>query len=199
MMTMRRTAQGRLSEVFGSRTVRIDTTMRRFGLYTLARQSVAAQDASTRAALRAYSDGVNARLTEINEDALGRGAPEQFIFNAPIAPWQPADSMALIKLMSVQLSGHLANEVLFARTSLELDDPARLDDIMPLAPGSGIAALARICQPFSRGDVPADRRGRRRCDQSSAVAVQAARLCRRLERLCRRRVAVGLGWHALGE
>jgi penicillin amidase len=148
MMTMRRTVQGRLSEVFGSRTVRIDTTMRRFGLYTLARQSVAAQDAPTRAALRAYSDGVNARLTEINRDALGRGAPEQFIFNAPIAPWQPADSIALIKLMAVQLSGHLANEVLFARTSLELDDPARLDDIMPRAPGSGIAALPEYASLF---------------------------------------------------
>ncbi|MGI3211729.1 penicillin acylase family protein [Roseovarius tibetensis] len=148
MTTMRRTAQGRLSEVFGPRTVRIDTTMRRFGLYTVARQSVAAQDAGTRAALRAYSDGVNARLTEINREALGRGAPEQFVFNAPIAPWQPADSIALIKLMAVKLSGHLANEVLFARTSLELDDPARLDDIIPLAPGSGIAALPEYASLF---------------------------------------------------
>src|SRR6056297_2513207 len=148
MMTMRRTVQGRLSEVFGTRTVKIDSTLRRFDLYNLARQSVAAQDAETLAALKAYSDGVNARLTEINEDALGRGAPEQFIFNAPIAPWQPADSIALIKLMAVQLSGHLANEVLFARTSLELDDPARLDDIMPRAPGSGIAALPEYASLF---------------------------------------------------
>src|SRR6056297_3975140 len=141
MMTMRRTVQGRLSEVFGTRTVKIDTTLRRFDLYTLARQSVAVQDAATLAALKAYSDGVNARITEINEEALGRGAPEQFLFNAPISPWQPADSIALIKLMAVQLSGHLDNEVSFARASLALDDPARLDDIMPLAPGSGIAAL----------------------------------------------------------
>ncbi|WP_297775509.1 penicillin acylase family protein [uncultured Roseovarius sp.] len=141
MMTMRRTVQGRLSEIFGPRTVKIDSTLRRFDLYTLARQSVAAQDAETLAALKAYSDGVNARITEINREALGRGAPEQFLFNAPIAPWQPADSIALIKLMAVQLSSHLENEVLFARTSLALEDPDRLADIMPLAPGSGIAAL----------------------------------------------------------
>ena len=141
MMTMRRTVQGRLSEVFGARTVKIDSTLRRFDLYTLARQSVAAQDARTLAALQSYADGVNARLSEINREALGRGAPEQFIFNAPIAPWQPADSIALIKLMAVQLSAHLGNEVLFARTALALDDPERLADIMPLAPGSGIAAL----------------------------------------------------------
>ncbi|MFU8776353.1 MAG: penicillin acylase family protein [Roseovarius sp.] len=148
MMTMRRTVQGRLSEVFGPRTVKIDSTLRRLDLYTLARQSVTAQDAETLAALRAYSDGVNARLTEINRDALGRGAPEQFIFNAPIAPWQPADSIALIKLMAVQLSSHLENEVLFARAALALEDPNRLADIMPLAPGSGIAALPEYAALF---------------------------------------------------
>ncbi|MBS4009515.1 MAG: penicillin acylase family protein [Roseovarius sp.] len=148
MMTMRRTVQGRLSEVFGTRTVKIDSTMRRFDLYTLARQSVAVQDAETMVALKAYSDGVNARLNEINREALGRGAPEQFIFNAPIAPWQPADSIALIKLMAVQLSSHLENEVLFARAALALENPDRLADIMPLAPGSGIAALPEYAALF---------------------------------------------------
>lgn len=148
MMLLRRTVQGRLSEVFGTRTLEIDKVMRRFDLYTLARQSVAVQDEATLAALKAYSDGINARLTEINREALGRGAPEQFLFNAPVAPWQPADSIALIKLMAVQLSGHLANEVLYARTSLALEDPARLDDILPLAPGSGIAALPEYASLF---------------------------------------------------
>ncbi|MBQ0751611.1 MAG: penicillin acylase family protein [Roseovarius sp.] len=148
MMTMRRTVQGRLSEVFGPRTVKIDSTLRRLDLYTLARQSVAVQDAETMAALKAYSDGVNARLTEINREALGRGAPEQFLFNAPIAPWQPADSIALIKLMAVQLSSHLENEVLFARAALALEDQNRLADIMPLAPGSGIAALPEYAALF---------------------------------------------------
>jgi len=141
MTMMRRTVQGRLSEVFGARTVRIDSTLRRFDLYNRARASVAAQDAATLAALKAYSDGVNARLTEINREALGRGAPEQFLFNAPVAPWQPADSIALIKLMAVQLSGHLGEEVLRARTSLALEDEDRLADILPDSPGGGIAAL----------------------------------------------------------
>ena len=89
MTMMRRTVQGRLSEVFGARTVKIDTTLRRFDLYNLARASVAAQDSETLAALKAYSDGVNARITEINREALGRGAPEQFLFNAPVAPGSP--------------------------------------------------------------------------------------------------------------
>jgi penicillin amidase len=148
MVMLRRTVQGRLSEVFGPRTLKIDKTLRRFGLYRLARESVEAQDARTRTALEAYAAGVNARLNEINTEALGRGAPEMFVFNAPVAPWQPADSIAIIKLLAVQLSSHLENEVLHARASLALDDPERLKDIMPVAPGSGIAALPEYAALF---------------------------------------------------
>jgi penicillin amidase len=148
MTVMRRTAQGRLSEVFGARTVTIDKLLRRLDLYGLAHRSVEAQDDYTKAALRAYSAGVNARLTQINEEALGRGAPEMFLFNAPVSPWQPGDSLAVIKLMGLQLSGHLKDEVLRARTSLMLDDPARLVDILPDVPGAGIAALPEYAQLF---------------------------------------------------
>ena len=153
MVTMRRTVQGRLSEVFGQRTAAIDTLIRRLDLYPLAQRAVAAQDARTQAALRAYADGVNARLAEINEGALGRGAPEMFLFNAPIAPWQPADSIAMVKLMALQLSGHLEAEVIRARVSLALPDPARLADILPDAPGSGVAALPSYASLFD-ADLP---------------------------------------------
>ncbi|MCV6586027.1 MAG: penicillin acylase family protein [Marinibacterium sp.] len=148
MTMMRRTVQGRLSEVFGPRTVEIDTLLRRLDLYRLASTSVAHQDAETLEALTGYAAGVNARLAEINDRALGRGAPEMFLFNNPIAPWQPADSLAIVKLMALQLSGHLAEEVLYARTSLMLDDHARLRDILPDVPGPGIAALPPYASLF---------------------------------------------------
>ncbi|WP_170395970.1 penicillin acylase family protein [Ruegeria arenilitoris] len=148
MTVMRRTAQGRLSEIFGARTVHIDKLLRRLDLYGLAHRSVEAQDDYTKAALRAYAAGVNARLDEINEAALGRGAPEMFLFNAPVSPWQPGDSIAVIKLMGLQLSGHLEDEVLRARTSLMLNDPARLTDILPNVPGAGIAALPEYAALF---------------------------------------------------
>ncbi|MDK3016281.1 penicillin acylase family protein [Pseudodonghicola flavimaris] len=148
MTTMRRTVQGRLSEVFGQRTLRIDRLLRRLDLYRLAQTSFEAQDEYTKAALRAYAAGVNARLAEINDEALGRGAPEMFLFNAPVAPWQPADSIALLKLVALQLSGHLENEVLRARTALMLDDTDRLKDILPDAPGTGVAALPEYAQLF---------------------------------------------------
>ncbi|MFV1496253.1 penicillin acylase family protein [Phaeobacter sp. JH20_02] len=148
MTTLRRTAMGRLSEIFGSRTVQVDTLIRRLDIYRLAQQSVAAQTPETMTALRAYSAGVNARLQEINEDALGRGAPEMFLFNVPMAPWQPADSIAVMKLMGLKLSGHMQEEILRARTSLALPDPSRLKDILPDAPGNGVAALPEYAALF---------------------------------------------------
>ncbi len=148
MTMMRRTAQGRLSELFGSSTVGIDSFIRRLDLYRLAQQSVEVQDDYTKAALEAYAAGVNARIAQINSDALGRGAPEMFLFNAPVAPWVPADSLAIIKVMGLQLSGHLEEEVLRARTSLRLDDPERLSDILPDVPGPGIAVLPEYSQLF---------------------------------------------------
>ena len=151
MTMLRRTVQGRLSELFGARTVRIDNLMRRLDLYNLAVSSVKAQDAPTTQALSAYAAGVNAWLDEINQGARGRGAPEMWIFNAPIAPWQPADSIAILKLLALQLSGQANNEVLRARTSL-IVPPERLADILPDDPSSGIAALPDYSALV--GDVP---------------------------------------------
>ncbi|WP_323769159.1 penicillin acylase family protein [Antarctobacter sp.] len=146
MMVLRRTAQGRLSEIFGRRTLRTDTLLRRMDIYSAAKASVAHQDARTLDALEAYAAGINARIGEINMESLGRGAPEFFLFEAEIAPWQPADSLAIIKLMALQLSGHIGDEVLRARTSLLLGDEKRLSDILPDMPGTGVAALPRVAQ-----------------------------------------------------
>ena len=141
MIVLRRTAQGRLSEVFGRATIETDTMMRRLDLYRLALASVDAQDAQTKAALDAYSEGVNAQFEQINLGASGRGAPELFVFNAPIAPWRPADSLAILKVMALQSSNQLSAEVLRARMSLALPDEDRLQDILPDAPGTGVASL----------------------------------------------------------
>ncbi|UWQ55669.1 penicillin acylase family protein [Leisingera caerulea] len=158
MAVMRRTAQGRLSEIFGTRTVETDTYLRRLDIYNLARQSVEVQSPETLAALESYAAGVNARLLEINEDALGRGAPEMFLFNMPVAPWQPADSIAIMKLMALQLSGHMREEILRARTSLALNDETRTKDILPDAPGTGITALPEYAElvPGTRRFASAD-------------------------------------------
>ena len=140
MTMLRRTAQGRLSELFGRRTLPIDEVLRRFDLYTLAVSSVDAQTPETLAALRAYAAGVNAWLTQVNEGARGRGAPEMWLFNHAVAPWQPADSLAILKLMALQLTGQMQEDVLRARVSLLISDE-RLKDILPDDPTAPTIAL----------------------------------------------------------
>ena len=140
MTQLRRTAQGRLSEIFGQRTVRIDEILRRYDIYGLALKSADAQDAPTKRALAAYANGVNAWIGQVNSGARGRGAPEFFLFGPEIAVWQPADSIAILKLMALQQSTHMTSEIRRARASLLLSD-ARVRDLLPDDPGPGIAAL----------------------------------------------------------
>ena len=130
MELMRRTAQGRLSELFGPETLDTDKLMRTLDIYAISQRAVAAQTPETLALLNAYSAGVNAWVKVVREQALGRGAPEFFLFNNAIAPWSPADSIALIKLMALQTTDKAGMEVLRAKLSFKLP-PERIADILP--------------------------------------------------------------------
>src|SRR5690554_1902897 len=147
MTLLRRTAQGRLSEVFGTRTLRTDELLRRLDIYALSQDSVAHQDEYSRIALEAYARGVNAWIRAVNDRALGRGAPEYFLFPVEVGLWQPADSIALVKLMALQLSGHLDAEVRRARITALMDEEAARD-LMPDDPGQGVAALPDYASLF---------------------------------------------------
>lgn len=135
MTLMRRTAQGRLSELFGPETLEIDRLTRALDLYPLAQADVAAQTPETRAALDAYAEGVNAWLGVVQAEALGRGAPEFFLFDAQIAPWTPADSLAILKLMALQLTDKAARETLRAQLLVTIP-PERVRDLMPDSPNA---------------------------------------------------------------
>ena len=147
MTMLRRTAQGRLSELFGAETLTVDMVVRRLGIYSASRASLSALRPDTMAKLEAYAKGVNARLEEINLGNSGRGAPELFLFSNSIAPWSPTDSLAILKLMGLQLSSHLESEVLRARVSLILDDDL-LKGLLPNVPGSGVAELNDFASMF---------------------------------------------------
>lgn len=147
MTMLRRTAQGRLSELFGESTLQIDDFIRRLDLVALSRASFKFQTEETKEALRAYSAGVNAWLRIVQKEALGRGAPEFFLFSPEIEPWTPTDSLSILRLMALQLSPSLKNEVLRAQLSLTLK-PERLRDILPDAPGEAITALKDFAALF---------------------------------------------------
>ena len=137
MATLRRRAQGRLSEVFGLKTFQSDQFYRRLDLYTLAQSSFENFSDPTKSILQSYAKGVNARIREVNEQSLGRGAPEMFLFDAPFAIWTPVDSIAILKMLGVEWSEQITREVLYARLLLALEDDKRASDLMPEVPGTG--------------------------------------------------------------
>ncbi len=138
----RRSAQGRLSALLGARTVEVDRLVKTLDLYGLAARSLEAQSPETRAALDAYSEGVNAWIRHVNAEALGRGAPEFFVFGAELSPWTPADSLAIIKMMALRLTDAARAEIRRARALLALP-PERVDDIIPEYPLPALVAPAR--------------------------------------------------------
>ncbi|MBB1491351.1 penicillin acylase family protein [Paracoccus sp. MC1854] len=142
MVVLRRAAQGRLAEMFGERAYAADDLARRLGLWRNAQASVEAQDEPTQAALLAYADGVNAWVQQVNEGARGRGAPEFFLLPGDIAYWQPADSLAILKLVAAGASGQIRAEVMRARVSIAA--PQRAGDLVGAEgepPLPGYAAL----------------------------------------------------------
>jgi penicillin amidase len=140
MELLRRTAQGRLAVVVGPAAVRSDELLLRMGLYPAAAAAVAVQEPPALATLKAYAAGVNARIAEA--DGWGEAAPEFLLFPVEIAPWTPADSLAVLKLLALQLASHVDREVLRARVA-EVIPPERLADIQPDDPNPGIAAMPR--------------------------------------------------------
>jgi len=130
MASLRRAAQGRLSAQFGSRVLNSDKFIQSLDLYGLAAASVEDQDEEALAILEAYARGVNAWIDIVNRNGLGRGAPEFFLKSAPVTPWRPVDSIAILNLQALKLSGHLTREILRERIARVLRKE-KYDDLFP--------------------------------------------------------------------
>ncbi len=116
METIRRTGAGRLSEIFGERTLGLDRFIRTLGLYRLAERTFEHLSPRARAAIEAYAKGVNAYL-ETHQGAL---APEYYLLRFSPEPWRPADSLVWGKLMAMRLARNWRDELLRARLSARL-------------------------------------------------------------------------------
>jgi penicillin amidase len=96
----RRVGRGRLSELFGRRTLEYDIFLRHIGLEPIARRLLTTINPDARAALEAYSNGVNAFLKDhpndlpFEFDALGFRPDE----------WSPVDCLLIGRLMAWELN-----------------------------------------------------------------------------------------------
>jgi penicillin amidase len=147
----RRAARGELSEIFGERTLATDRFMRTLGLGRAARLEWTLLSESTREALRAYADGVNAFLR------TGRLPPEFLLLRFRPRPWTPLDSLAFGKLMAYELGGNWQSELLramlvarFGPRIAERLMPSSLPETPVIVPEAGPRARS---QPDDGGDL----------------------------------------------
>ena len=163
MELMRRAASGRLSELVGGSTLRLDRYMRLLGLRRRAEAEVAELDTDTRAMLDAYARGVNAWFGR-----RGRFAAPETILTGEPEPWTAVDCLLWGKTMALYLAGNWQAEL--ARAALLAKMPA--DAVRALWPaqdatpgpdaqlGSAAARLGalvpRFPEPFTQPDRASD-------------------------------------------
>ena len=100
MDVARRAGEGRLSEVFGSSTLKFDKLFRTVGMMRIAEKLELNIHPESRAILQAYSDGVNAFI------ASHRGKyPIEFdMLNYAPEEWKPVHSLLIARLMAWELN-----------------------------------------------------------------------------------------------
>ncbi|HET9619875.1 MAG TPA: penicillin acylase family protein [Kofleriaceae bacterium] len=115
MELQRRAGQGRLSELAGPSQVETDTFLRQLGVYRLALGDETQVSPAAQRALAGYAAGVNAWLT-----AHGGALPPELdllrLHGARLtaAPWRPADSLVIGKVVALTLSTNFEDELVRA-------------------------------------------------------------------------------------
>lgn len=118
MDLLRRAGTGRLAEILGNRVVATDRLVRTFGFHMHAEQEVTLLDDDARAALDAYTAGVNAWITHARrrlpvEFRMLRYRPEE---------WKPFHSLLATRLMSLSLCGNWQAELARAEIAARFGD-----------------------------------------------------------------------------
>ena len=154
----RRVGLGRLSEVLGEATLDTDRFLRTVGTNRAAQQDLEHVSPDTLAALQAYSDGVNAYISEHEGDL-----PLEFrILGYQPEPWQPLHSVAWGKAMAYNLASNWENELMRAQL-IDLLGADAAADLLPAYPEAGPYVIPPEVKSYS---------GLRGLDYSDATALR---------------------------
>lgn len=157
MEMMRRASQGRLSEIFGERTLDPDLFLRTLDLHGHAERALARFSPEARALLEAYAEGVNAFLTRPTGLLEQRLPPEFLLLRHRPEPWHPADSVAVVKMMALNLSANLNAEIRRLTLAAQGMSPAEIEDVMPLNRGERPPPLPDLRQLYPLRPLTASR------------------------------------------
>jgi penicillin amidase len=123
----RRTAAGRLSEIFGAVALEADRFIRRIGLRRAAEQDAPLLSEETRRLTEAYCRGVNTFV----ERHKGRLPLEMLLLRVTPEPWTVTDSLSWGKMMAWSLAGNWESELLRAKIIAKVG-PERASRLEPL-------------------------------------------------------------------
>ena len=141
MELLRRSADGRLSELFGEAALETDVEQRRIGHRRLAASAPGDLDPPARDAIQAYVAGVNAYLARSTP-------PFEFrLLDTTPAPWSVEDVLAIASFQS-WYSDDLSDTADFVvQKVLDGMAPAQAETLLPAAPATTAGAVARWMLP----------------------------------------------------
>ena len=146
--THRRIGSGELAEAFGAPALDTDRFLRALGVRRAAEAQWAATGADARAAVLAYTAGINAYI----DHALRARPPEFLLLGLPVRHWTPQDTLAWATMMAWDLGGNWQTELLRLRLSATLP-VARLQELLPPYPGTPPLATADYAALYRQLDL----------------------------------------------
>ena len=142
--THKRIGSGRLAEAFGEPALETDKFLRALGVKRAAKVQWAHSSAQAKAAINAYTAGVNAYLAH----AMKARPPEFILTGIQPEPWTPEDSMAWATMMAWDLGGNWGTELLRMRLALRMP-VERIDQLLPPYPGDKPLIATDYAAPVS--------------------------------------------------
>lgn len=106
----RRAGEGKLSEVFGSKTIPFDKMFRTLGLYKIVEATYPKLNPLSKKILAAYSKGVNSFI----ENSKGKYPIEFDVLGYDPYPWKPEHSLLIAKLMAWELNISWWSDIAFS-------------------------------------------------------------------------------------
>lgn len=122
----RRAGEGRLSEVFGNRTIKFDELFRTIGIARSIRNNIDKYDKTTINLLKAYSNGVNTYIKN-NKSKL----PVEFdLLGYTPEPWSEIHSLIIIRMMAWELNINWWADFVYTEL-LEKFGAEKISEILP--------------------------------------------------------------------
>ncbi|TNE61566.1 MAG: penicillin acylase family protein [Alphaproteobacteria bacterium] len=146
----RRLGNGRVSEAVGKAGLGFDKYFRTLGFARKAEAALKQLPPEIVASLQAYADGVNAYVGHHG----GALPPEFLLTGVTPEPWRPVDTIVWQKLMWLDLSGNMRQEVARARLLTKLSR-AQVESLYPAYPGDEALPLPELADIYADAPVQA--------------------------------------------